>query len=234
MNLGKEEAGSSRDVRAVIFDLDGTLYDMKPLFKPMLTALLFPHMLRLPRYMSARRTFMGHDFGNGESLLKKLASETARREGANDETEIRRWIDRQFYPAFCRVLPFFRKSRPGLDETLRKLKNAGTKLGLISDFARIPERLQALGIDSTLFEHLVSTESEGCLKPCTRPFEKLAQSWNIANETILVVGDRSDTDGEAATGLGMQFIRIGPRSIPDRHVLHWTECRHILEQISNR
>jgi FMN phosphatase YigB (HAD superfamily) len=229
--MNRKEPADRSNIRAVIFDLDGTLYDMKLLFKPLLTTLLFPHVIRLQRYMSSRRVFMDRDFGDGEVLLQTLAKETARRCGSNNADEIRRWIDRRFYPTFCRILPFFRGSRPGLDKALRRLKENGIKSGLVSDFACIPERLQALAIDPTLFEHLVSSESEGCLKPCTRPFEKMAKTWDLPNEGILVIGDRSDTDGVAASRLGMQYLQIGGRNRPGIDVARWPDCRRILDQI---
>lgn len=229
--MKKKESADRSNIRAVIFDLDGTLYDMKLLFKPLLTTFLLPHVIRLPRYMSSRRKFMDRDFGDEEVLLQALAKETARRCGSNNPDEIRRWIDRRFYPSFCRILPFFRGSRPGLNGTLRRLKENGIKSGLISDFACIPERLRALAIDSTLFDHLVSSESEGCLKPCTRPFEEMAKAWDLPNKDILVIGDRSDTDGVAASRLGMQYLQIGEHNRPGRAVVRWPDCRRILDQI---
>ena len=194
-------------IRAIIFDLDGTLYRMSWLFRPLLLLRLLPHSLRLPRFIAVRDGFAGREFGSSGALMDKVAAALAAREKA-DTAAMRRWIDGKFYPAFIRVMRAMRNSRPGIREALADVKRRGIRLGLLSDYGRVSERLRNLGIDASLFDAIASSEECGALKPSSLPLVQIARAWNIPAGEVLVVGDRGDTDGEAARRAGMQFLQV--------------------------
>lgn len=203
-------------IKGIVFDLDGTLYRMTWYFRPILTLLLVPRIMRLPLYMKIRKRYMGEDKRSAAALLAALATDMAAGSGAKDKMMILTWIRGHFYPAFERAMPFVRGTRPGLETMLATLRQRGIRLAVLSDFSRVAQRLKALGIDPALFDILASTEDAGCLKPCPRPLLAITEQWGLSSDEVLVVGDREDTDGALASLARMPFLRISDlRTTPD-------------------
>jgi FMN phosphatase YigB (HAD superfamily) len=194
-------------MKGIIFDLDGTLYRMEWFFQPMMFLGLLPHSLRLLRLLSERSKLAGIDFGTREVLLSTLCENLSRYDAADSRT-LRTWIADRFYPAFISTMRFQRSGRPQLLSLLSHLKNRGIKLAVLSDYHAVEERLRTLRIPVDFFDLVTSCEYSGALKPSPRPFTEIARQWQIAATEVLVVGDRSDTDGIAARNAGMQFLRI--------------------------
>jgi FMN phosphatase YigB (HAD superfamily) len=199
------------NIRGIIFDLDGTLYHMRWFMRPLLFASLLPRGGWLPAYMRVRKHFVGREMGSGELLLEAMSAELGAVVGVEGAVA-RRWIEQRFYPAFVRSLRLMRGKRGGLADMLSAVRRAGIRTAVLSDFARVSERLSALAISPELFDCVVSTEEQGALKPHVRPFCALARQWQLHPSQILVIGDRDDTDGEAARKAGMQFMQITDRS----------------------
>ena len=151
-----------QDIKGIIFDLDGTLYRMKWFMKPLLTAMLFPRSLMLPRYMKIRREFAGKEMETGEKLLYAMAEKLSSKCSLDVQCTLF-WIHNRFYKAFDSIMPLLRGSRPGIIETLASLKGKGYRLAIVSDFAHISERLAGLEISVSLFDCLVSSEKEAPL-----------------------------------------------------------------------
>ncbi|MFW5774776.1 MAG: HAD family hydrolase [Chitinivibrionales bacterium] len=215
-------------LRGIIFDLDGTLYQMKWFFKPLLTMMLLPQSLLLPRYMKVRKRYAGKEHECGESLLLALAEDLAVQNGTGNSRQMHQWIHRRFYRAFESAMPLLRGSRPGLQQTLSRLRGSGIKLAVLSDFDRVTQRLRGLHISPDLFDTLASTESLGCLKPSPKSFLSIAEQWNIQPQHILVIGDRSDTDGAGAHNSGMRFVQITDSPLKNSNALCWKQIRTLL------
>jgi putative hydrolase of the HAD superfamily len=225
-NQAMEKPVSAPLVRGIIFDLDGTLYDMSWYLKPLFFLRLFPHGMRLPRFLDIRETFAGKDLGSRQALLDGLSEALAKREGVAAQ-EIRTWIQGPFYAGFIAIMPFFRFSRPGIVPLIASLREKGLRLAVLSDYDCVKERLGKLSLPPSLFDTIASSEASGALKPSSRPFSAIASQWGIEPGSILVVGDRADTDGAAARTTGMQFLLIenGRRC---RRGKSWNECREFL------
>ncbi len=215
------------DVSGVIFDLDGTLYHKRWFFKPLLVLALAPHGLRLPAYMRVRAECSGKDLGDADALMALLCKRLSEQIRVSSDT-IRRWIHGAFYPAFVRSMYQLRGSRPGLQQALASLRARGTRLAVLSDFACVRERLEALDIDPAPFDILASCEQAGALKPHPRPFVEIAHAWELPPEHIVVIGDRADTDGAGAANAGMQFIRLSPKLSDSSDNINWIALRTLL------
>lgn len=214
-------------IKGILFDLDGTLYRMIWYLKPLLALRLLPKSLRLPRYLRVRKTFAGKEMESGQALLRAMAEALGRATKTGTE-EMLAWIENTFYPAFISVMPLMRGARPGLPDLLAKVKRKGIRIGVLSDFAHIEERLTCLDISPTFFDTLVSSEAAGCLKPSPKPFLGVADAWKMDPSHILVVGDRNDTDGTAAGASGMRFLQItdSPRQCAD--TFRWRQVKKYL------
>ncbi|MBD3321379.1 MAG: HAD-IA family hydrolase [Chitinivibrionales bacterium] len=221
-------------VSGIIFDFDGTLYHMRWYMRPLITLKLFPHILRLPRYMKVRTILADKDLGSGESLMSELCRMLAEEEGISAQA-IHAWIYNSFYPAFIGTLSSLRNTRPGLNNLLVELKGRNIRLAVLSDFDKVRERCEKLKIDISVFDPIVSSEAQGALKPAVRPFAEIQKAWGVPSSEILVIGDRFDTDGDAAQRLGMQFIQIaGNRKYRGRKTMSWKRIKRMLMQIYSR
>jgi putative hydrolase of the HAD superfamily len=203
-------------ISAVAFDLDGTLYPNYSL-NIRLLPFLFKHGRLLSAFGRARNIIRLGQEEQAEPALTRPSSnpdfyERQARlvaEQLNErQDEIREMIDRLIYrgwePLFLKVKLF-----PRVKETLRELRAAGLKLGLLSDFP--PEaKLEYLGL-SGLWDTALCTESIGALKPAIRPFEELAKSLSCRPEQILYVGNsrRYDIAGAKRAGMKAAFLNRG-------------------------
>ncbi|MBD3420885.1 MAG: HAD-IA family hydrolase [Chitinivibrionales bacterium] len=211
-----------QDYRGVIFDLDGTLYKMQWHLRVLITLLVFPQMSLLPRYIKAHNSFADMDVESGEQLTYLLCKKLSESSNTN-LTQAKTWIEKKFYPAFVSAMGFFRNSRPGLPDLLSRLKSSGKKLAVLSDYGCVAQRLGRLGLDVSLFDEITSSETAGALKPCARPFQQIADSFGMPGSKIVVVGDRNDTDGEAAQRCSMQFVHVAGSQKHAAGSLAWEE-----------
>lgn len=219
-------------IRGVIFDLDGTLYHMKWFMGPMLALMLFPHSIRLQRYMRVRKHFAGKEMLSEEKLLWAIAEKLSGKHTKENGEKIVAWIRQRFYPAFENVMPLLQGSRPGLVEVLCYLKDRDIKIAVLSDFAHIKERLRGLNLQCDLFDIIKSSESCGALKPHPRPFLEIADAWNVAPANVLVIGDRHDTDGIAAENAQMHFLQITDKKKRELNPYLWYHVKEFLGSLN--
>jgi FMN phosphatase YigB (HAD superfamily) len=218
-------------IKGLIFDLDGTLYRMQWYMRPLITIAVFPYCLRLPRFLKIRNQFAGKDLNSKDRLFSEICKQLSAAEHSSEEN-ILKWIYESFYPAFINAMRFLRNSRPELDQTLTNLRNSNIKLAVLSDFDHVQQRLQNLSINPENFHTIASSEAAGALKPSPRPFLEIAEKWNISPNEIVVIGDRDDTDGEAARKASMQFWQIND-SKPAHNDTSWPSIRNSLLNLCN-
>ena len=157
----------------IIFDLDGTLYRMSWILRPLLTLKVFPHILRLPRFLKIRSSFAGKEMGSRIELLNAISESLSSIEKISVQ-QAKSWILDTFYPAFVSTMPFFRNSRPDADMILSRLHEADVKLAVLSDYDSVKERLDGLGIRHSHFHIITSSEASGALKPSPKPLLEIA------------------------------------------------------------
>jgi len=221
----------ANEINGIIFDLDGTLYRRRWYMNPLLAVQLFPSVLRLSRFLKIRGSFSGKDLQTGKDLTDAICNQLSPVE-KKTESELENWIEKRFYPAFVNTMYFFRNSRPELNEVLAQLHKKGYKLAVLSDYDQIPERLEMLTVKKSLFDTMTSSEHAGALKPSPRPFLEIASTWNLKSHQVLVIGDRDDTDGEAARKAGMPFLHLDDKIKTDSHNrMNWPGVKSILEQL---
>lgn len=188
-------------VEAVSFDLDGTLYSLPAMrralrgfvlrraWRPLKTYHELNHLLR------ARAEFQrAREAGGDLSTRAELRATFERR----TELERRWWI-----PAIAKVGP-----RPGLIQVLDALRERALPLVVCSDHAG-EEKLEALGL-ADRFQAALSGEALGAIKPDPRVLQAAVDLLGVAPSALLHVGDREDTDGEAARALGVRCWIVPP------------------------
>jgi HAD superfamily hydrolase (TIGR01549 family) len=195
-------------LKAVIFDLDGTLYRRAPLRRAMARRLVGAHILhpvsglRTLRAISAYRraqeelrTTPAH--GDLADVQLRMAAE---RTGLRRDTiarEVARWVEE----APLGILGRF--AQPGLHDLLVALRSRGLRLGVVSDYPAAP-KLHALGI-AHLFDVVMCAQDPaiGVFKPHPRGLENALARLGVDASEALYVGDRADVDAVAASAARM-------------------------------
>jgi len=204
-------------IEGVAFDLDGTLY---PNYR--LNIRLVPFILKEWRLLIA--------FGKAREVIRKeQETSSPRRDNFYDyqaeitakilEAQLRRTVPPQLLEAhslkekidnliYKGWEPLFKNIRPfkNAARTLAALREAGLKLGLLSDFP--PEtKLEYLHL-SGIWDAVLCSEQCGALKPHPLSFTELAQAMSLPCEKILYVGNSRPYDIAGAKKAGMKTAWI--------------------------
>lgn len=137
------------------------------------------------------------------SLQLRRSAITLGLEEAELEQKVRRWMIQR--PG--RWIRRFR--RDALVEEIRAYRASGGKTAIVSDYPA-SDKLTALGV-SDLFDVVVASGEQlgpQALKPDPSGFLLAAERLGVAPERCLVVGDRYDADGAAATAAHMSFRHV--------------------------
>jgi FMN phosphatase YigB (HAD superfamily) len=190
----------ARPVRAVSFDLDGTLYRARPVHvRFLLRNFMYARTIRVAR--AVRDELRTVEFDDGDAFFREEATRVAERLDS-DVSTVRTRIDGLFGEALCRTL---RAVGPRVDAraALTSLVDAGVQIAVISDY-RVSDKLAALGLDDLPWSALVAGECIGALKPQARPFLEAARLLRLTPDDMVHIGDRADTDGVGAARAGMR------------------------------
>jgi putative hydrolase of the HAD superfamily len=210
----------ARRIRAVLFDLDGTLYRQTPVRSLMALELLtlpFSGWLKAPQrwralraYRKAQEQLRATDArGSGAAQLAAAARQTGLR-----VEEVERLVNEWM---LARPLKYLRLCRArGLEPLLSFLEEAGVRIGVLSDYPA-ESKLQALGLNGLFSPVLCTSAPEvSALKPSPRGFLLACRTWKLPPRDVLFVGDRPDVDAAGASAAGMPCVIIGGRFRPAR------------------
>ena len=194
-------------IEAIAFDIDGTLY---PAWK--LTLRVIPFLIRHIRFMKAfrkvRHILHGYSASEPDKALPdffNLQNELLATQLNISPQEAGAFLDREIYKGlkkkFLRIRPY-----PFAREAIIQLKEAGFKIGILSDFP--PEQKDSVWGILPLCDAVLNSEALGALKPSRIPFLKLAEALNTPCERILYVGNSEAYDVAGASAAGMKTAYI--------------------------
>ena len=204
-------------VRAVLFDLDGTLYRQPPVRALMALELLtlpFYGPLQAPQrwralaaYRRAQERLRVAGGARSATTQVVMAATEAGMPVGDVERLANEWIH-------VRPLKYLRLCRaPGVEALVSWLAGKGIRMGLLSDYPAAA-KLAALGLAGRLAPVLCATDPEiGTFKPHPRGFLRAASLWQLPPSEVLVVGDRIDADAAGAAAAGMPCVIIGRQTI---------------------
>jgi putative hydrolase of the HAD superfamily len=201
-------------IKAVAFDIDGTLYPERAL-----NARLASFAARNARFLfafsSARRRLHALDETRGDwpddlAGFRRLQAELVAERLKLSEAEAAALADRIIYEeldSYFAGLPVF----GGLERALDDLASGDLRLAVLSDFPT-ERKLKHLGLAGR-FELAQCSEGSGLLKPAARPFLRLAGALGLAPEEILYVGNsrRYDVRGSRAAGMKSALLSSARR-----------------------
>jgi putative hydrolase of the HAD superfamily len=197
-------------IRAILLDIDGTLYPRHMLHARMLRS-MFPSPIVAARYNRVRKkirlvqetaptvppTLEGFRRRQAQMILAD-----SHRDLSEDACRlVERRLENQFYDRwplyFASIKPF-----DGMRDALVEARSLDLRLGVLSDFP-IANKLDVLGV-SDLIESACCSEESGYLKPHPAPFAYLLDRMGLLAQETLFVGDSYDKDVVGAARAGMR------------------------------
>jgi putative hydrolase of the HAD superfamily len=186
-------------LKAVFFDLDGTLYDRDALVCELVAEqhAAFADKLSgvsLDRFVSGVLAMDDHGYGEKAPGYQRLVSEWRLDPALSDELCDHFW---RHYDEFCRL-------SPDTAITLRTLRAHGMHMGVITNGGteRQRRKLAALGL-ADAFDVVLISEAEGVRKPSAEIFLRALERCHVEPEESVFVGDHPDTDIEGARNAGL-------------------------------
>jgi FMN phosphatase YigB (HAD superfamily) len=203
--------------KALIFDVDGTLYDAHKLQRLLLGRFCVAHAFH--PFAAFRKLKILQAYRRGHEDLRRencriegretQLSAAAKRLGAeagNITPVLGEWFDRRPMDVLGRCL------RPGLIPLLDAARSQGVKLAAYSDYP-CREKLEAMGL-ADYFEVALDPSSPGVgfLKPNPAGLLHVLEVIGVAAEDAVYIGDRPEVDAEAARRAGVRSLIVGPIS----------------------
>jgi FMN phosphatase YigB (HAD superfamily) len=212
------------DYRAWLVDLDGTLYRPRGVKLAMAAelAVLGWRDIRVVRAFRHEHERMRDAVASGVSqdtianaALRSAFEQQIQRTALGlsmPEADVELVINRWMIERPGKWLKLFR--RRGLLGEIARYRQNGGRTALVSDYPA-SRKLAAIGV-ANLFEVVISNGEHGttfALKPNPAAFLAAAERLRVAPEHCLVIGDRDDADGQAASAAGMDFYHVDKMKI---------------------
>lgn len=186
-----------KDIKAVAFDIDGTLYSDFSLYRRMPVYFL-KHLPFFIKFNSVRKILhQTAPLGDFYEFQSRLLAEKM----SVSVEEAKNLISDNCYKG---LMPFFEKVKPYKDavDTILSFKEAGLKIAILSDFP--PEQKGDLWGLRDAADVCMGSEESGALKPSIYPFKILAMKLGLNCEEILYVGNSHKYDVMGAKNAGMK------------------------------
>lgn len=197
-----------RQIRAIGWDLDGTLYPNHPGMKQKII------QLRTQRVAEK----LGLDYQSAEAKFDQLKQQF----GSNTRTLAAVGIDGKAF--FSQMwdemdLSLYIKPNPKVAELFESLKNYSHFL--LSNANRLDQikcKLDLIGLPINVFDAIVDTVKLGVFKPDPYVYQygldqlNTAEKSSIQPSQVLFVGDRIETDIKGAKAAGMKTCLVGDQN----------------------
>ena len=193
--------------KAIIFDVDGTLYDQKRLrlcmlFEMMICILLRPWFLKDLKLLWDFRRQRERNTLNLEGDIDNQQYLSVARSSRVTPKKIRELVSDWMFERPLKYLPSCRY--PGVLELFSNLKQRGIGIGVFSDYPS-EAKLTVLGLSADIM--VCSTDKNvDRLKPDPKGLLITAEKLGTPVGECLFIGDRDEKDGECARGGGMRYL----------------------------
>lgn len=196
-------------MKAVIFDVDGTLYDQRKLRLRILSDMV-AGAIRNPFTVydfkiiwDFRRARERNQFSRETNIAEKQYSWGAACSHVS-ETRVRQVVRKWMYERPLRYLPACRYK--GVRALFQDLSKRKVRTGIFSDYPA-EEKMEALGLQADAVVCALDRDVDR-LKPDPRGLQVTADRLGIPISDCLFIGDREDKDGECARRAGMRFFLV--------------------------
>ncbi len=192
------------DVKALLFDLGGTVYDCSEHDK---------EYSRMLYQLLAEDNGISLDEAKTllEVTMKKLESESPIHITKVATMKALGYSRDRVHEAFCMVDPIdFLSPMPGLSDLFERLSEK-YKLGVLTNFRRTQAEkiLGTLGVDIGIFNLIISEDYHLPIKPDPAPFNLALDLFDIEPRDCVYIGDSPTKDMVPAKKVGMRTILVG-------------------------
>lgn len=198
----QDGAGSQRSTGAVLFDLDGTLFDRDEAVRGIVAwqVRAFAHVIPDARAAEFCSRVIELDAYGHRDKREVFAT-------IGDEFTLRHSIVRQLVDSFWEQYPHRCRMSPDDRETLEELRRLGKRLGIVTNGASSVQNatIDALGIRG-YFDAILISESEGIRKPQREIFLRALARIESTPDAACFVGDHPLVDVAGAEAAGLRAI----------------------------
>ncbi len=194
-----------KNLKAIIFDLDGTLYESRHF--PLWLILADPlHIGMLGAERRCRKRLCDSHFDRASDYYDALFS--AMGKGSVSRAErCRKWFYGTYMPLQVKIIREKFGPRPQLKEFIAGLRRRGYRLAVLSDYCFAAEKLAAIGLSEADFDAVWESPAMGGLKPREEVFLNACKALGVAPSETLMIGDKASKDGGALRA-GLSFIHL--------------------------
>ncbi len=210
----REVLAAVGSAQAVVFDVDGTLYNQGPVRRAMMVRLARAHVARprtgartvrtLAAYRRAQEALREAAF-EGDVGTEQLALAAAQvgAQVADVRALVERWMETAPLDAVAT------HARPGLIDVLDELARRSIALGVVSDYPA-ERKLAALGLDGR-FDVVVTAQDPRvhAFKPSPKGILVALAELGVDPRDALYVGDRPEVDAAAAAAASVRCVLVG-------------------------
>ena len=194
------------DCKTVIFDVDGTLYDKTGIAQKMVRRLWWCLPLLMAERL-ARKNMHYVQYASAEEFFGAFFYQMARGHWWGPKIA-EEWYHYVYMPAMVRIIHKSYHPREDVMAIVEECRKRGLQMVVYSDYGSVIEKLEALGIDPSPFDLIISAPELGALKPSESCARRLLEMLEADPKTTLFVGDREDKDGASAKAVGAQFLKV--------------------------
>lgn len=203
-----EDACRRTGIRAVIFDVDGTLYHQRPVRLRMAARMAGYYGTR-PRRLSELKGILAFRKLREEEAYQTVSQEdqireAARRAGIPDASALEKAIQHWMFSAPLREIAAHPKKE--VISFLRRMQAEGRKIIIYSDYAA-EEKLKALQLEPDAV-YYPGTAGMRELKPSRESMNLILSREGLRPDQAMMVGDREEKDGRSAELAGMPFVIV--------------------------
>lgn len=218
--------------QALIFDVDGTLYNQGKLRRMMFWALLC-HLVKKHRFIRdinvlhtfrKRREILSRDNDDLGCLENRQYAEVAHELGRSVE-EVRRVVNDWIFEKPLNYLTAC--IYPGVKDLFSLLRKNKLKIVIFSDYP-CRAKLKALGLYADAMVYATEKEVDR-FKPHPKGLLFTAEKLGVPVRNCFFIGDRDDKDGECARRAGMPYLILSQHPIS---TADW--FRKVIVQINKR
>ncbi len=193
-------------IKAVVFDIDGTLYPMWKLYLRLILYVPFHMFVYIPYGIIRRKLRRSAPVADFYEYQARLYAETARTSVEKARKDLKKVCYEGIAKHFNSIKPY-----KNVVECIKAFKEAGLKVGVLSDFP--PSQKGKMWGIRDMLDVCLGTEEAGALKPSIYPFKILCDKLGLPPEQVLYVGDNRvyDVLGAKKAGMKSAFILTGFR-----------------------